>query len=497
MGRRVVIIGSGLGGLSCGAILSRNGYDVTVLEQGPVPGGCLQCFSRAGVKFETGMHFVGSARPGEPLDRIMRYLGVRPYVELSQLDPSGYDRVSLLGKQYSFANGREAFIDTLLRDFPACRRDLESYCNLIEEVASASAMQTLDFASADSAMTMEYQSRSVGEVISSVVKDSLLAKVLAGTSPLYAGIEEETPFATHAFITSFYNRSAFRFVGGSDSLANAFVRVIEDFGGRVLTSRKVTKIVCDDARATGVIASDVFMPADYVISDAHPARTLELLDTSLIRPAYRSRIKAMPQTVGAFSVYIKFKEGAVPYMAHNEYIYSGNTPWGCEKYTQESWPGGLIYMHMCHQPNPVYARSGILISYMNMDDVRQWVGTPVGRRGADYEDFKREKAEKVLDLLESHRPGTRTGIEKYWTSTPLTYRDYTGTEEGAMYGVERSIHGGPERRVTYRTRIPNLLLTGQNTNSHGIMGVLVGSFMTCGELLSPGTIIRQIKEMGI
>lgn len=58
---RVVIIGSGLGGLSCGLILSRAGYDVTVLEQGTQPGGCLQCFTRRGVKFETGMHFIGSA----------------------------------------------------------------------------------------------------------------------------------------------------------------------------------------------------------------------------------------------------------------------------------------------------------------------------------------------------------------------------------------------------------------------------------------------------
>ena len=46
---KVVIIGSGLGGLSCGLILSRNGYSVTILEQAAQPGGCLQCFTRHGV----------------------------------------------------------------------------------------------------------------------------------------------------------------------------------------------------------------------------------------------------------------------------------------------------------------------------------------------------------------------------------------------------------------------------------------------------------------
>ena len=58
--KEVVIIGSGLGGLSCGVILVKNGYHVTVLEQGAQAGGCLQCFVRDGAKFETGMHFIGT-----------------------------------------------------------------------------------------------------------------------------------------------------------------------------------------------------------------------------------------------------------------------------------------------------------------------------------------------------------------------------------------------------------------------------------------------------
>ena len=67
MSKKVIVIGSGLGGLTCAYILLRNGYDVTVLEQGAQPGGCLQCFSRRGVKFETGMHFIGSAAPGQTM----------------------------------------------------------------------------------------------------------------------------------------------------------------------------------------------------------------------------------------------------------------------------------------------------------------------------------------------------------------------------------------------------------------------------------------------
>ena len=76
MCKHVVIIGSGLGGLSCGVVLAKNGYRVTVLEQGTQVGGCLQCFTRQGVKYETGMHFIGSASKGQTLHRLMHFLEI-------------------------------------------------------------------------------------------------------------------------------------------------------------------------------------------------------------------------------------------------------------------------------------------------------------------------------------------------------------------------------------------------------------------------------------
>ena len=108
--KRVVIIGSGMGGLSCGVILAKNGYDVTVLEQGSQIGGCLQCFTRRGARFETGMHFIGSAGEGQTLDRLLEYLEVKKDITLSELDRDGYDVVCLDGKRYRFANGRDAFV---------------------------------------------------------------------------------------------------------------------------------------------------------------------------------------------------------------------------------------------------------------------------------------------------------------------------------------------------------------------------------------------------
>ncbi len=88
-GRQVIIIGAGLGGLMCGRILSRQGYAVTILEQGTQAGGALQTFVRDGIRFDTGFHSVGGLGPGEPLDLIFRQFGLRD-LPWFQMEPDEY-----------------------------------------------------------------------------------------------------------------------------------------------------------------------------------------------------------------------------------------------------------------------------------------------------------------------------------------------------------------------------------------------------------------------
>ncbi|MBQ8050048.1 MAG: NAD(P)/FAD-dependent oxidoreductase [Bacteroidaceae bacterium] len=493
--KRIVVIGSGLGGLSCGALLSRNGFQVTVLEQGLHVGGCLQCFVRRGNRFETGMHFIGSAGKGQILDKLFRYLGIRDDLRLQALDADGYDVVSLGGEQFRFANGRDPFIQQMSSYFPSQTDQLACYYDLVAQVARSSSMHSLCFDRGNAVLSTEYMLRSINEVIDSVITDPLLARVLVGNLPLYAAERDKTPFATHAFVMDFYNQGAYRFVGGSDQLAHALRRQIEAHGGEVLVNSKATRILCDSVQATAVeVNGERLLPADYVIAGIHPCRMLELLDTPILRPSYRQRIQAIPNTISTFSLFLQFRPEAMPYMNHNLYAYHQPSPWGCEHYDESTWPKGYLYMHFCNEPNPRYAHSGVVLSYMQMDDVRQWQDTCVGHRGQAYEDFKHLKAERLLDALEKDMPGLRQAVAHYYTATPLTYRDYTGTEEGSLYGVAKDIHLGTAGRVSHRTKVPNLLLTGQNINSHGVLGVLVGTIVTCSDILGTQTVFNQIME---
>ncbi|NJK85772.1 MAG: hypothetical protein HC906_07180 [Bacteroidales bacterium] len=115
------------------------------------------------------------------------------------------------------------------------------------------------------------------------------------------------------------------------------------------------------------------------------------------------------------------------------------------------------------------------------------------KRGEDYEEFKRKKAEKLLDNIEKQFPGIKSCIDAFYTSTPLTWRDYTGTWAGSAYGILKDFNRPLESIILPRTKIPNLYLTGQNINLHGILGVTISSVITCSELIDIKSLIKKIK----
>lgn len=491
MKKRCVVIGSGLGGLSSGVILARNGWQVTVIEKQPIIGGCLQCFTRRGARFETGMHFIGSARPDELVGKLLRYLGLSS-LPLEELDPEGYITVKINGETFRFPNGREAFIQALASRFPEERSNLERYFTIVEEIAASSSLHSLRTVANLSEVTAEYQTRSINEVVDSLFTDPLLRRVIVGDLPLHAAELNRTPFAQHAFVTDFYNRSAFRIAGGSDLIASSLARTIRSLGGKVRTCAEATRILCSDTEATGVeINGSELLEADMVIGAVHPSIVTRITASPRLRPAYRERIESLRNTSGCFSLYLKFREGSVPYMNTNFFSYPGGSPWQ-EHCATSPWPQSYLYMHFCHEPHPRFAQSGVVLAYMPWEDVARWEGSSVGRRGPDYEALKRTREAALLQALERDFPGIGSCIEFTETATPLTYLNYTATPGGSMYGVAKDISLGAAGRVSPRTRVPNLLLTGQNINSHGLLGVLVGSIVTCSEILGSETIYRQI-----
>lgn len=107
-----IIIGGGIGGLVTGALLAKEGYQVTVLEKNAIIGGGLQTFKRNGVSFPTGMHIFGGFQEGGNLRKIFGYLGVMDKISLHPTDENASDVVTMMGEgeTYCLPQGKEHFI---------------------------------------------------------------------------------------------------------------------------------------------------------------------------------------------------------------------------------------------------------------------------------------------------------------------------------------------------------------------------------------------------
>jgi Phytoene dehydrogenase and related proteins len=489
----VVIVGSGLGGLECATMLSKEGYHVCVLEKNPIIGGCLQSFKRNGHLLDTGFHYIGSLDPGQILHQYFKYFGILDKIKLRRLDEDAFDVISYGGCEYSYAMGYDRFVDTLAEKFPSERAGLKEYANRIKNICDLISVGHLrnGFISAGG---MEYFSLSASHMIEETVKDEKLRNILAGNVTLYGGERDYSMLYHHAMITGSNIEGAYRIVDGTQSVADALVDAIRSNGGDVFQNSEVTRFVVDNDRISAVeINGSEIIEAKYFISNLHPARTFDLVEkTKTVKKAYITRMNSMPNTYGLFTVYLIMKKDSFPYINRNYYLHEGNDAWYATAHPEDKRVRFTLVCNQANSHNASYADVVTILSPMFFDEVEQWSGTTVERRGDLYKEFKQAKAEEVLDFTARYIPNLRENVEKIYTASPLTYRDYTATPEGSAYGIAKNYKNPLISLIPAKTKIENLLLTGQNLNVHGALGVTLTATLTCSELLGREYLAKKI-----
>jgi len=494
----VIIIGSGLSGLQCGYILSKEGYKVCILEQNHQIGGCLQNFSRNNCVFDTGIHYIGGLDEGQSLNRYFKYFGLMDKLDLQRLDEEAFDIIKFAADpvEYKYAMGHERFVDTMAEYFPSEKKSLEKYVQKLQDICNHFPLYNIDYKDLEIS-ELQLFSENAHEYLLAITPDIKLQNVLAGTNPLYAGLPEKTPLYVHALVNNSFIESSWRVVKGSSQIADLLANAIKENGGEILNNAKVEHFVFQHKALTGVkLANGEQYDAKYFISSIHPAQTLRMIDEPHLRKAYRERIMNLENTTSNFTLYVVFEENSFPYLNHNEYFYKKDDVWLNPENTGKDWPYNFLLITPASSREQKCADCATIMAYMNINDVREWESTEVGRRGEDYLAFKAEKTQQLLDLVEVRFPGFRSKIKKVYSSSPLTYRDYTGTVDGSLYGILKDCNEPLKTLISTKTKIPNLFLTGQNIILHGVLGVTIGSVTTCSELLGLKHLVDKINAAG-
>ncbi len=492
----IVIIGSGLGGLICSNILSAKGYNVAVVEKNSVPGGALQSFNRKGVHFETGIHYVGSMSEGQRLNKFFKYLGILPDLKLSKLDSDGFDRFLIGDKNISYANGHDHFVETLVKVFPKEYLPIKAFSNKIQEISGSIPLYNLQMPEkSDQSFYKKLSYGSTWEYLENLTSNNELRNALCALNGLYAGKKEGSLLFVHGLIYNHYIDSAYRFVGGTNQVTEQLIKKLKENGGTLITSEEVTSFEFDDKKIERAICkSGNEFRANTFIAGIHPQVALSFIPKEKIRRVYVDRINNIPNTTSAFTLYLVLKDKKVPFMNYNQYLFPNGDVW--EPFDNESleWPQGCSFYPIADQYDQKYTKGISVMTLMPFDVFSKWENTTVEARGDEYKELKDYYAQRLISFLKVYMPEIGNNIETYYSASPLTYRDYMGTPHGAIYGIERDARRPWESFIFPRTKVPNLLFTGQNVMLHGMLGVSMGSMLTCSELIDLNEIIDEINN---
>jgi all-trans-retinol 13,14-reductase len=491
----LIIAGSGLGGLVCGTILAKEGYSVCILEKNHQAGGNLQTFTRDGHKFSTGLHYIGSMEEGQTLHRFFKYLGITGKLKLHQLDESGYDRLEFGDEKdsYPHARGWDHFREALTEKFPAERDAISDYVRTIQASIRGIPLYDLENAFAYE-LEPAQMNRCTMRYLESITKNRRLRGVLAGANSIYHGAAHRTPLYLHACIRNSFVNSAWRISGGSDKLTDALVESFTAAGGTLVTDAPVSHFEFEgDSISAAVIADGRKYFGKKFISNLHPAETLQMIPADKVRRSYRQRIESLENSAGFFSLYLVFRENYFPYLDHNLFHYYSDDYFD-DALPDDRWPHTYL-VYTPHVENAGdFTRTASILSFMKYEDYRKWDGVPPGERGQDYYDFREMASQKLLDALQKRFPGIRNGIEKFYTSTPLTFTDFTGTPQGSGYGILKDCENPARTIILPRTKVPNLYFTGQNLNIHGILGTTINAVITSAEFTGFRNLVNKIAH---
>jgi len=236
------------------------------------------------------------------------------------------------------------------------------------------------------------------------------------------------------------------------------------------------------------------------IANVHPAMVLRWLDSSLVKPAYRKRVTEAYNSISAFMVNIVLQPGKVPYRNYNVYWNRSADTYAALRYRPEEWPANYALYFSEDRERPGYADTVAVLTYMHAAEFDAWSHThnvtalPSGREAA-YHEYKEMCAGRLMDTVARRYPELKQHIKARKVATPLTFRDYMGSPDGSIYGIMADVHREAQTRIPIRTKIPNLILTGQNIGLHGVLGVSINAIAASGELLGLDYLLSKINKI--
>jgi len=523
----VIVIGSGIGGLTTASLLAKTGKKVLVLEQHYIAGGTTHSFEMSGIEHETGLHYIGNVKKRIPILDLI----TSDTIEWCQLGYENkdnkliYDEIYIGDKKYQFETGENNLKKYLINLFPKEKEGIHNYFDLIKKVSNKDVFfkfKVLPYMNVFINYIInnyiyyfhydyyKYTTQSALKIVTSLIKNEELISVLFGQFGDYGQLPEEVSFFIHASIVNHYLEGGWFPKGGTNVIGDSISKSIYQNGGQVLVAKKVNRILIKNNKVYGVEMdnSDIIY-SDVVVSSIGFRNTFSKLVSAPIPKIYKTILYSSKPSVQHMYCFVKL-EGTPEELgltSANLWIY----PHSNYKKLMEDFiddpiiaPIPLFMVFSCMKDTKWNSKykgfsNALILTTVSKEWFNEWEEQKCTNRGSEYEAFKRDIGERMLNEgLFKYFPQTEDKVLEYNMASPLSTQYYLNSMDGESYGMlfnESKFKFNNYLRP--KTSIEGLYLTGQDICTLGVTGAMMAGVLTANVIAGYDNIIDLMLSNNI
>lgn len=465
----VIIIGSGIGGLTCGAFLAKKGMRVKVLEKHYRIGGYAHSFNRGQFRFESGIHSVPLARNGYVFT-LLNALGIENKIETISHDAMYYLHIG--DKKRVMPLTLNAIKEELGAAFPGESANLNNLLSDMHSLYKNIIGPLYNFEpkgnETNPSILKKYQEHTYQTYIESFIKDPSLRQFFYSQWP-FTGLTSE--YASTTFFALLYYvhvlEGSHYLKGGFEALADALASVITQNGGEVCTNSLISKLYAEN----GLIRHAVLETGEVIegrefISNVSPYILMDnLLEPPFVNRLWKRRLSNLTCSASAVAVYLGLDKDISDLLPGNIHFWYDHGDFNKMQVRINNCSSDLIdHLVLLKTPDASDQKTLFLMSYINYRHTTNWstVKETIGTR--------------MIDLAEKIIPGLSGHIQCKVFASPCTFERYTANSEGSLYGFTNSADRYHEAKIPMQTYIPNLYQTGHWCRGGGIWNVMESGF---------------------
>jgi all-trans-retinol 13,14-reductase len=492
----VIVIGSGMGGMTTATALSRFKHKVLLLEQAQTIGGLTHSFSREGFSWDVGLHYCGLFGHDQFGGKILDWLsgGAIEFRSIGTV----YDTLHFPdGFEMPVGRPAEAYKAELKEKFPANAAEIDAYFEALQSGEEAAYLIGAERAMPGPFRTAHFWwdrrkierwcARTTGEVIGDLVSDPKLAAVLSAQWGTYGGKPQEASFGMHATIMGHYLEGAGYPVGGAATIANGLVPVIEAAGGSARAGTPVSEILIEGGKAVGVrTGGGEEFRAPVIVSAIGAGETVKrLLPREIGVQEWATEISTFKPSVCHFDVFLGFEGDIANHGATraNHWFHETWDTNDCIWFANDGAPIPMMFTSFPslkdpdHDPGPSNRHTGEMMVLTDWSVVAEFADGGADERPSEWSALKRDIEARMMAFYAEKFPALAPLIVYHELGTPLATAAFTGHDKGGFYGVETTPRRMLSNALNARTPVPGLFLTGQDVMTPGIAGALSGGML--------------------